>query len=246
MKLEHYQFSQEHNEMIVNAIVSGYQKYVDLRCELDKKMAISFAFAWTKENFIESEVADVCAKNGFTVKLSKAGPSWDYLQFLNDETKSLFLIKNAGYFNQPGFSNSRILIPESSQGNSLTYLQELAKMNQGIDFSTKYQLEESYDLDQGNLTLTYTETQKSEQLPLLRSEYDSFHILTYQLDRAHQIKQIMHYLPDPVDNVGYLLKDLSNYITGNELTREERIVLASGEPEEYFEPKVFDLGTPNN
>lgn len=241
MKLEHYQFSQEHNEMIVKAMVDGYQEYVDLRLDLSKKMAISSAFAWTKENFIESEVAKVWKANGFTVKRSKAGPTWDYLQFINNETNSLFLIKNASYFNQPGLANSRLPIPGGSERSSRTYLQELAKINKGIEFRTLYEPDENDDLNQGNLTLSYAvEAEVNEQLALFRSEYDSFHILTYQLDRTQQIDQIMHYLPNPANNMVYLLEDLTDYLTGNELTEEERTILAP-DHESVFEPGIYDL-----
>ena len=244
MKLKHYQFSQKHSEMIVKAMVEGYQKYVDLRLALSKKMMISSAFAWTKENFIESEVAEASMRHGFTIKRSKAGPTWDYLQFSNAKNKSLFLIKNANYFNQPGFVNSKMSVPIRSRGDSPTYLQELAKINQGIEFSAIHKPNQENDFNQSNLMLSNAqESQINEQLELFRSEYDSFHILTYQLDSAQQMHQVMHYLPNPIKSIAYLIEDLSYYISGSELTEQEQKMLAPDPAEEYFEPEIFDLGT---
>lgn len=96
--MKEYQFSPVHSKMIVDAIVEGYRDYVEHRKDRKKKMKISSAFAWTKGNFIESKIADECVFHGYQYKQSKAGLTWDYLQFINKDRKSLFLIKNAAYF----------------------------------------------------------------------------------------------------------------------------------------------------
>lgn len=95
--LEKHKFIQEHYTMIVKAIIAGYSEYIEHRRDRKDKMIISSAFAWTKGSFIESEIAKTCTDIGFTYIRSKAGPTWQYLQFVDNETKSLFLIKNANY-----------------------------------------------------------------------------------------------------------------------------------------------------
>src|SRR5690606_26230614 len=97
MKMEQYKFEPAHSKMIVDSVVEGYRDYVEHRKERKQKMKISSAFAWTKGNFIESKVAEECVNHGFKYKQSKAGLTWDYLQFINGDKKSLFLIKNAAY-----------------------------------------------------------------------------------------------------------------------------------------------------
>lgn len=243
MILKQYQFSQEQNEMLVSAIVNGYRKYIDHRSERKEKMAISSAFAWTKENFIESEIAEASKPYGFTYERSKAGPTWDYLQFIHHETESVFLMKNASSFNPESFANSKIPIPGQSRGNSRTYLQELALINREIKFSEDNKPDTSKPLNQGESLLSYIrKDQISEQLTLFKSKYHSFHVLTYQLDRVQQVSQIMHYAPNPANNIAYLIEDLSDYISGATLTEEERLMIAPENEGDQFDPEVFDLG----
>jgi len=240
--LKKYKFTQEHYTMIVKAIIDGYREYIEHRKDRDDKMIISSAFAWTKGNFIESKIAETCEDIGFTYLFSKAGPTWQYLQFIDHKTKNLFLIKNAKYFNSASFANSNIPIPGKKQGKSRTYLHELSKINRYIEFSPKYKPKKLEQETHNQLSyLLVAEQEVSEQLELFRSEYESFHILTYELDSAQQITKIMHYLPNPNDNIAYEIADLSNYISGAELTDEERKVIAP-EKDDFIDPAAFDFG----
>lgn len=239
--LEKYKFTQEHYTMIVKAIIDGYREYIEHRRDRDDKMIISSAFAWTKGNFIESEIAETCEDIGFTYIFSKAGPTWQYLQFADHNTKSLFLIKNARYFNTASFANSNVPIPGKEQGKSRTYLHELSKINRYIEFSPKYKPKKLEQETKKQLSyLHVAEKGVSEQLELFRSEYESFHILTYELDAAQQITKIMHYLPNPHDNIAYEIADLSDYISGAELTDEERSVVAP-EKDSFIDPAAYDF-----
>src|SRR5690625_8000053 len=101
--MEKYKFTQEYYTMIVKAKIDGYREYVEHRRDRENKMIISSAFAWTKGNFIESEIAKTCKDIGFTYIFSNAGPTWQYLQFVDHETKSLFLIRNARYLDRKSF-----------------------------------------------------------------------------------------------------------------------------------------------
>ncbi len=70
--------------------------------------------------------------------------------------------------------------------------------------------------------------------------YDEFHILTYALDDAYQMAKVLHYLPNPADNIAYLIEDLSELIAGAELTNEERELLAP-EAEHILDPVAYDI-----
>lgn len=48
---------QEVRESIVKGIIAGYKDYVNERNEVKKRMVISDAYAFTKSNHIESQVA---------------------------------------------------------------------------------------------------------------------------------------------------------------------------------------------
>lgn len=240
--MEKYKFTQEHYTMIVTAIIDGYREYIEHRRDRDNKMIISSAFAWTKGNFIESEIATTCKDIGFTYILSKAGPTWQYLQFVDHETKSLFLIRNARYFNSTNFANPKIPIPGKEKGKSRTYLHELSKINRFTEFSPDYKPKKLQQETKKQLSLLYiAEKEVSEQLELFKSDFESFHILTYELDVAQQITKVMHYLPNPFDNIAYEIANLSNYISGAELTEEERSMIAP-EKEDFIDPAAYDFG----
>lgn len=51
----------------------------------------------------------------------------------------------------------------------------------------------------------------------------------------------MHYLPNPADNVAYQIEDLSNYISGAELTDADRSVIAP-EKDDIIDPVAYDFG----
>ena len=240
-ELEQYKFETEHGKMIVNAIVEGYRDYIEHRKDRHRKMKISSAFAWTKGNFIESKIAEVCGDLNFSYKKAKAGLTWDYLQFIHGDSKKLFLIKNAAYFNENSFSQAVLPNQNKSRGHRRTYLHELSKINQGLDFSTMYSDQENESESSVQLSFFVSEKQVKDELNEFKSLYNEFHILTYKIDDAYQISEIMHYLPNPADNKAYKVEDLSNYIFGAELTDDEREVIAP-ESDSDIDPAAFDIG----
>ncbi|EPY05855.1 hypothetical protein PAALTS15_17401 [Paenibacillus alvei TS-15] len=242
--MDQYKFSPEHNQMIVDAIVVGYRDYIEHRKERKSKMRISSAFSWTKGNFIESKLAEECLDHGFTYKKSKAGLTWDYLQFIHGDSKILFLIKNAAYFNDDCFSQAMLPNQSGKRGPRRTYLHELSKINTSLTFPSTRQASIG-----GKITKRYeqiswfiAENEVKDELEKFTSSYNQFHILTYRLDDAYQISEIMHYLPNPNDNVAYLVEDLSDLISGAELTEEDRDVVAPDMNDEVMDPAAFDIG----
>lgn len=235
--MEQYKFNAIHNKMIVEAVVEGYREYIEHRKDRKEKMKISSAFAWTKGNFIESKVAEECVEFGFMYKKSKAGLTWNYLQFIHGESKILFLIKNAAYFNENCFSQSKLIANKASHR---TYLHELSRINKDLAFSTLHRNADTSERYE-QLSLFISENQVRDELDNFQSAYTEFHILTYALDEAYQISEIKHYLPNPSDSVAYLVEDLSDFIVGAELTQEDREVIAPEAGEELMDPADFDI-----
>lgn len=52
----------------------------------------------------------------------------------------------------------------------------------------------------------------------------------------------MHYLPNPENNIAYRIEDLSEYISGSELTNEERDIIAPEQDNGIIDPAAFDIG----
>ncbi|WP_407269421.1 hypothetical protein [Radiobacillus sp. PE A8.2] len=238
--MEKYKFNPNDSEMIVNAIVEGYRDYIEHRKDRHEKMTISSAFAWTKGNFIESKIAEISPELNLSYKRSKAGLTWDYLQFIHGETKKLFLIKNAAYFNENCFSQA-VLPNNINKGHTRTYLHELSKINQSLDFLSPTSIQHSSEPSE-QLSLFVTEEQIKDEIELFQSDYDEFHILTYKIDDAYQISEIMHYLPNPANNIAYRIENLSEYISNSELTDEEREVIAPEQDHGIIDPAAFDIG----
>lgn len=237
--MDRYKFNEKENEVIVNAIVDGYREYIEHRKERSREMTISSAFAWTKGNFIEDRIAKSGSELNITYNKEKAGLTWEYLQFSQDDKQKLFLIKNAAYFNARGFSQA--VLPNKNQSEKRTYLHELSKINANLAFPNN---EESTFVtgDTVQLSLTILENQIKEGLEQIQSAYNEFHILTYELDEAYQISRIMHYLPNPTNNIAYVVDNLSHYISGAELTDEERGIIAPEQGHDILDPAEFDIG----
>ncbi len=241
IEMDQYRFSPTHSQMIVDAIVEGYHDYIEHRKDRKAVMKISSAFAWTKGNFIESRIAEDSTNHGFTYKKSKAGLTWDYLQFIHQDSKILFLVKNASYFNEDAFSLATLPGDVKQNGKRRTYLHELSKINAQLEFpavrpskSGKERVEQ--------LTLFMAEEQIKDELDDFKSSYQEFHILTYKLDEAYQVAEIIHYLPNPKDNIAYMVEDLSELISGAALTDDDLEVFAKESSEEIVDPAAFDIG----
>lgn len=97
---------------------------------------------WTKGNFIESKIAENYSSLNYTYKKAKTGITWDYLQFIQEGKKVLFLIKNAAYFNKNCFSQAVLPNKSKSSGRPRTYLHELSKINQDLEFSSTHQYQQ--------------------------------------------------------------------------------------------------------
>src|SRR5699024_8191915 len=126
----------------------------------------------------------------------------------HNETKKLFLIKNAAYFNERAFSQA--ILPNKDKSPRRTYLHELSKINLNLDFPNSST--SNVDVSEDNVQLSWfvVENQIKEELEEIKSSYNEFHILTYELDEAYQISKVMHYLPNPINNITYKI-DVREY-----------------------------------
>ncbi|WP_188455507.1 spr1630 family ClpXP-sensitive toxin [Virgibacillus oceani] len=239
--MEQYKFDTGISKTIVQAIVEGYRDYIEHRMDRHNKMKISSAFAWTKGNFIESKIADICSDLNFSYKKAKAGLTWDYLQFIQGDTKKLFLIKNAAYFNENSFSQA-ILPNKGNNKIRRTYLHELSKINKKLEFSTNHQQVENPSRQSIQLSFKISEDLVQDDLNHFQELYNEFHILTYEIDDAFQISKIMHYLPNPGDNIAYRIDNLSKYISGAELTDNEKEIIAPDTNNNLIDPAEYDIG----
>lgn len=238
--LERYKFNSKDSKTIVNAIVNGYRDYVEHRIERDKKMIISSAFAWTKSNFIETRIANEVNRRNISYKTATAGLTWKYLQFYYTDSKRLFIVKNATYFNENSFSNH--ISPNRSKGRTRSYLHELSKINHHITFPNTKQIQAEFtNSGSEQLVLYIPGTSIDDELESIKSTFEEFHVITYKIDASYQISEIIHYLPNPDDNIAYKIENLTKYISGAELSDMEREIIAPVAGHDILDLPAFDI-----
>ncbi len=231
--LDSFKLKPDYARMIVDAIVDGYRDYIEIRKKYRSMMAISSGFAWTKSNFIEHKVAERCQALGFRYKKARAGLTWDYLQFIHEQDRMMFVIKDAAYFLPAGSGANRLPHPMMQASSQRTYLHDLARLNHHILFPDEYR-EPAFMFDEELTQASFDFGLEQDYGAIPEDVYmavNEFHILTYALDSRHQMSDIIHYMPSPEDHRAYEIEDLSPFIDGAELSEYDRKVFAVDEDE---------------
>lgn len=212
--MQQYRFTDEVNEKIVSGILNGYKNYVEERNHKYRTMKISAAYAWVKGNHIDDQMANECKEIGITYNTAKAGYTWGYLQFHSGDTKSMFIVKNAKYFNSENFPKGKGIKVNKKRNNDENYLKKLSEINYNIDFpadslfSKKYYGVETLSIFDDNILKSLEKTEVSK----LKKEYEKFYIVTYEIDEAYMISEIKVWMPNPVNDRAYEVDDLSHLI----------------------------------
>jgi len=222
--MQEYTFEAAVNQVIVDGILNGYKSYIHERNEKQRTMLISDAYAWVKGNHIDDQTARECAKVGIEYAKAKAGYTWGYLQFSDSEDKSMFIVKNAKYFNEENFPGGKgINGKKKRQKNEENYLKKLSRINHNNAFP------EAPTLFTGNeefvefLSILDDNTLKAleeSDVKKLQQEYDKFYIVTYEIDEAFMISKILVWMPNPNDEKAYLVDDLTELINNSSVDFE--------------------------
>lgn len=210
-----YSFSSEVNQRIVNGILHGYKNYIRERNDKHRDMKISDAYAWVKGNHIDDQIATECEDIGITYKKAKAGYTWGYLQFSSSEDISMFIIKNAKYFNSDNFPGGKGIKGNKQRNNDEEYyLKKLSRINRNIDFPEQLSLPEVKEIPE-IMSIFDDNTLKSLEntaVTKLLEDYDKFYMVTYEIDQAFMISKIHVWMPNPNDNKAYPVDDLTKLI----------------------------------
>ncbi|KIQ82245.1 hypothetical protein RW25_04120 [Bacillus sp. L_1B0_8] len=244
--MQEYTFSSAVNQVIVDGILNGYKSYIHERNEKQRTMKISDAYAWVKGNHIDDQTARECASVGIEYKKAKAGYTWGYLQFSSSEDKSMFIIKNAKYFNEGNFPGGKgIDGNKKRKKNDENYLKKLSRVNHKIKFPETRSLPKESGFVEF-LTLFDDNTLKSledTEVSKLQKAYDKFYIVTYEIDEAFMISKIFLWMPNPHNEKAYLVDDLTGLINNSSVDFEDvdTTVLENDEMDSNYEsPAAFD------
>lgn len=210
--MQNYKLAREINEKIVDGVIEGYKDYLEVRRSVARKLRVHGAYAWVKGNHIDHYVAEYCEPLGFESKISRAGVTWQYLQFTNEKNKSLFLIRNAVYFDENSVAKGKD-VHGKTRNNKSIYMNELMNINREVNF---IEIEKQIN-NPINKQLTLFEENgmkiiPQEEISGMTHDYNKFYIVTYTIDESHLISKINLWMPNPYDNKAYLIDDLTGLI----------------------------------
>ncbi|MCU7711136.1 hypothetical protein OK414_03630 [Priestia sp. JV24] len=214
--MKEYSFSAEVNKKIVDGILHGYKNYIHERNDKRNTMRISDAYAWVKGNHIDDQIASECESIGISYNKAKAGYTWGYLQFSSPQEKSMFIIKNAKYFNADNFPGGKGIKGDKRRNtDEENYLKKLSRINRNIDFPEELSLfpketemPEIMSIFDDNVMKSLEDTEVTR----LQQAFDKFYMVTYEIDEAFMISSIQVWMPNPVDNKAYPVDDLTELI----------------------------------
>ncbi|MDR0300466.1 MAG: hypothetical protein LBI13_10400 [Streptococcaceae bacterium] len=193
---------------MVDAILLGYEAYIQERLQKAVAMEVSDGYAWTKGNHIDDAVAK--ANLGFieSYKKDRAGESWGYLKFISQSKelgRVLLLIKNA----------SRLRKTFNPNGSS-QYLVELSEISS--NFVSDLKLKNKMDIE-GEIQLDLFSQADVPNLSEVKSEFDEFFVVLYETDQSKQIISISVNVLDVLDKQIIQVQDLSDFIQSSSVSR---------------------------
>jgi hypothetical protein len=212
--MKQFHLPRELNISIVDGIIEGYKDYLSVRREKARELKIHGAYAWVKGNHIDHHIALECEKHGVSGRPSKAGLTWQYLQFQQKDDKVLFLVKNARYFDSNAVDKGKD-VKGLTRTSESSYISNLTNINSPIDFPDM--VEYSLQGQSTQLQLELLEDVQAVQIDSndtleISQQYNRFYIVTYEIDSEFLINEIKLWMPNPANNKAYLVENLSEYI----------------------------------
>ena len=229
--------------------MEGYREYLDIRRERSRTMKVSGAYAWVKGNHIDDRVANACESYGVESKLSKAGLTWQYLQFKHLDGKTLFIVKNARYFDEEQVDKGKDAKGKTKDAK-MSYMSKLMDINLDIDFGV-IKTEESNGPVQLELIEDLSLSEAGDMaISKIDSDFNRFYIITYEIDENQLISKISLLMPNPVNNKAYLIDDLIKYVNAShEFVIDEELKDAlsnSVDTNDDYSALRFDIGLNND
>ncbi|MCS4486250.1 spr1630 family ClpXP-sensitive toxin [Staphylococcus americanisciuri] len=219
--MSHFSLPKELNQLIVNGILDGYKKYLDVRRDAQKKYLVSRGFTWTKANIIDTFVAKACSKyEGIDFTIDKAGYTWEYLQFTLKDTqeKVLFIVKNS-------WGVERTFNGKKDKSKKENYLYDYAGINNPIVDKKMLKFSPSQKSVQLEFDLTEKEEIGKSIAENRLKDYNRFYVVVYEFDaQSKMISKIALTLPNQyemrlieVDDLTSLIKNSHSVISSYDL-----------------------------
>lgn len=208
------------NKALVDGTLKGYLEYLDERKNKKQSMTVSGAYAWTKGNHIDDQVAKIGQEYNLQFKISKAGYSWEYLQFtVNENAESyLVIVKNARRVKK-SFEDQKKKANKNHYLSNFSEINEMPLKNKTRNFVLQpEQIQLELNLEEARAVMN--------RKPLdISQEYSRFYIVTYEIDdRTKNIMSIQLTMPNPetldleqIEDLTYLIEQSPFEITSEDL-----------------------------
>jgi len=202
-------------QAIVDGTQNGYLEYLHERRRKKNELRVSGAYAWTKGNHIDDQVARAVESLGLNYRMDKAGYTWEYLQFTlaDDSEKYLIIIKNSkrtkDFFDGKTSSdkNKNYLTPLSDINNSQLTSDDLnfEALPEQIELELSSPAEIKAVLNNSSLS--------SEE------GYSRFYIVTYEINsETKMIDSIRLTMPSSKTMRLYEIENLTPFIQSSPVT----------------------------
>lgn len=216
---EEFKLDNNISKILVRGIVNGNRQYADERAQKKDEMIVSSGYQWIRSNKIDDAIhKELLAEKATNIddKVSKAGPSWEYVQFMFKSQNALLIVKRGKSI----IAESKSIMDDNNckkqYMNHLTEINNRNFINDNNEESTNKQLVLFDDMSINN-----TMTDK-----IIKEEnIDKFYVLTYGLNSKSEINSVQLWMPNPINKKTYLIQDLSDFI-GDEAALNDKQIAA--------------------
>ncbi|MED3539314.1 hypothetical protein ABEX53_29515 [Bacillus toyonensis] len=236
--MKEYKFSDNAIQHIVDGILKGYKSYLVERKEKSKTLIVSSAYAWVKGNHIDHYVKMECDKLGINFKKAKAGYTWGYLQFKNEDDRIMFILKNTSTISDT--------MPTSKNkfDEEINYINKLSEINNDVTIYGKpIKKESKIESKPKQLNIWGTDLEIEEEV--LKQKFKRFYIIAYSIDSETKwLSDIQLILPDPATKTMYRIDSWKKFIGTSKiefLPEEFDAVRNERDPEEKVADGSYDL-----
>lgn len=213
--LSKFDFPIELDRSIVDGIIKGYKDYLAVRAEMQKRLKVSAAYAWTKGNHIDSFVNAECAQyDEIESTIEKAGYTWEYIQFTikSSNEKYLLMIKNSGGI-------KRASTYQEQTASRQNYLTEYAAINNHLLGDQALSTSDSKGIIQLELSIPELDAIQNNVALKAPEGYDRFYVVTYEFDSdSKMISKIALTLPNQHEMKLIEVADLTPFISSSKVS----------------------------
>lgn len=202
-------------QRLVDGLMGGYKDYIAERKQKQQELKVSSAFAWTRGNFIDSQISKALDVDPtIEDRHDKAGYAWEYIQFIQEQNneRALIIVKNARQLKR-NFNGISAPVDEKN------YLYQLAGINNPLLTAGQLTGQPTDRVVQLELALPEITSTLNQLADQQQSEFSRFYIVTYEVDTVSKmITRIDLTMPNQAKMNLTQIQNLTPFIETSQLT----------------------------